>query len=111
MPTKWLAAYDDPPLAFCPTTSILRITTRGWVGAQHSKEVASMMNINHTMTAQSASFGVPAYGQTSLEASAISAFAGVQVSTCARVRHIGDMGLATTKDDFPGTSAWRPPTC
>ena len=38
------------------------------------------------------------------------ASAGVQVSTCARVRLIGDMGL-TTKGDFPGTSAWRPPTC
>ena len=37
-------------------------------------------------------------------------FAGAQVSTCARIRHIGDMGL-TTKGDFPGTSAWRPPTC
>jgi hypothetical protein len=89
----------------------LRITTRGWVGARHSKEVARMIKTNRTMTAQSPSFGMSAYGQTSLEASAISAFAGVQVSTCARVRHIGGMGLAATTDDFPGTSAWRPPTC
>jgi hypothetical protein len=75
-------------------------------------EVARMININRTMTAQSPSFGVPAYGQTSVEATAISAFAGVQVSTCARIRHIGGgMGLAATKDEFPGTSAWRPPTC
>ena len=66
---------------------------------------------NKTQTAQTPSFGMSAYGQTSLEASAISAFAGVQVWTCARVRHIGDMDLATTKGDFPGTSAWRPPTC
>ena len=70
-----------------------------------------MIKTNRTMTAQSPSFGVSAYGQTSLEATAISAFAGVQVSTCARVRHIGDMGLATVKGDFPGTTAWRPPTC
>jgi hypothetical protein len=67
-----------------------------------------MININRTMTAQSPAFGVSAYGQTSLEATAISAFVGAQVSTCARVRHIGDMGLATKG---PGTSAWRPPSC
>jgi hypothetical protein len=71
-----------------------------------------MININRTMTAQSPSFGMSAYGQTSFEAAAIAAFGGVPVSTCARVRHIGDMGLATTaKGDFPGTTAWRPPTC
>jgi hypothetical protein len=70
-----------------------------------------MSNITRTMTAQSPSFGVPAYGQTSVEASAISAFAGVQVSKCARVRHIGGMALVSTTGDFPGTSAWRPPTC
>jgi hypothetical protein len=70
-----------------------------------------MININQTMKAQSPSFGVSAYGQTSLEATAISAFAGAQVSKCARVRHIGDMGLTTTEGEFPGTSAWRPPTC
>jgi hypothetical protein len=71
-----------------------------------------MVNINRTMTAQSPSFGMSAYGQTSFEAAAIAAFGGVSVSTCARVRHIGgDMGLATAKGDFPGTSAWRPPTC
>jgi hypothetical protein len=62
------------------------------------------------MTAQTPSFGMSAYGQTSLEASAISA-AGVQVSTCARVRHIGGMGLAATTGDFPEIRAWRPPTC
>ena len=62
------------------------------------------------MTAQTPSFGMSAYGQTSLEASAISAVAGGQVSTWAQIRLMGDMGL-TTKDDFPGTNAWRPPTC
>ena len=69
-----------------------------------------MISNKSQMTAQSPSFGAPAYGQTSLEAAVISASAGVQVSTCARVRHIGDMGLATTTG-FPGTSAWRPPSC
>ena len=68
-----------------------------------------MINIL-TMTAQSPTSGMPAYGQTSVARVAISAFAGAQVSTSARVRHIGDMALAT-KGDFPGTSAWRPPTC
>jgi hypothetical protein len=68
-----------------------------------------MINIL-TMTAQSPTSGMPAYGQTSVARAAISAFAGAQVSTCARVRHIGVMGL-TTKGDFPGTIAWRPPTC
>jgi anthranilate/para-aminobenzoate synthase component II len=86
------------------------MTTRGRVGARHPKEVARMIEITRTMTAQSPSFGVSAYGQTSLEATAIAAFVGAQVSTCARVRHIGGMGLATAKD-FPGTSAWRPPSC
>jgi hypothetical protein len=67
---------------------------------------------NKTQTAQTPSFGMSAYGQTSLEARAISAVAGVEVSTCARIRHTGGvMGLATLKGDFPGTSAWRPPTC
>ncbi len=64
-----------------------------------------------TQTAQSPSFGVPAYGPTSVERVAVSAIAGVQVSTCARIRHTGDMALATAKGDFPGTHAWRPPTC
>jgi len=72
-----------------------------------------MINTNSAMTALSPSaFGVPAYGQTSVERIAVPALAGAQVSTCARVRHIGDMGLVTTaKGDFPGTSAWRPPSC
>jgi len=67
---------------------------------------------NKTQTAQTPSFGMSAYGQTSIEARAISAVAGVEVSTCARIRHTGGaMGLATLLGDFPGTSAWRPPTC
>jgi hypothetical protein len=110
MPTKSFAAYHAPPVAFCRQRNQQRITTCGKVGARHSKEVARMIKINRTITAQSPAFGVSAYGQTSLEAAAISPFGDVQVSTCARVRHIGDMGLATTTG-FPGTSAWRPPSC
>jgi hypothetical protein len=88
------------------------MTTFGKVGAQHSKEVARVNSNISQMTAQTPSFGMSAYGQTSLEASAISAVAGAQVSTCARVRHIGGgMGLAATKGDFPEIRAWRPPTC
>jgi hypothetical protein len=63
-----------------------------------------------TMTAQSPSFGASAYGLTSPERVAVSAAPGVQVWTCARVRHIGDMALAATKGFLPGTTAWRPPT-
>lgn len=67
---------------------------------------------NKTWTAQTPSIGMSAYGQTSSEVKAVSAVAGVQVSTCARIRHTGGaMGLATLEGDFPGTSAWRPPTC
>jgi hypothetical protein len=80
--------------------------------AAASKEVAHVNSIKSQTTAQTPSFGMSAYGQTSLEASAIAAVAGVQVWTCARVRHIGGgMGLATTKGDFPEIRAWRPPTC
>ena len=70
-----------------------------------------MINNIHTMTALSPAFGVSAYGHSSVvRGAAVAAVAGTQVSTCARIRRIGDMGL-TTKGDFPGTSAWRPPTC
>jgi hypothetical protein len=70
-----------------------------------------MINSIHTMTAQSPSFGVSAYGPTSVERVAMWAATGVQVSTCARIRLVGDMGLAAAKDTFPGTRAWRPPSC
>jgi len=113
MPTKSFAAYLGTPVACHSQQTGLRMTTCGKVGARHQKEVARMIEINRTMTAQStllgSASGVSAYGQTSFEAAPISAFVGAQVSKCARVRHIGDMGLATTKG--PGTSAWRPPSC
>ena len=70
-----------------------------------------MISSIHTMTAQSPSFGVSAYGLTSLERVAVSAATGVQVSTCARIRLVGGMGHDTAKDTFPGTRAWRPPSC
>ena len=70
-----------------------------------------MINNIQSMKAQSPAFGVSAYGHSSVVRGASCApVAAVQVSTCARIRLIGDMGL-TTKGDFPGTSAWRPPTC
>jgi hypothetical protein len=70
-----------------------------------------MINMTRTMTAQSPSFGVPAYGHTSVERVSDAAFAGVQVSTCVRTRLVGGMDLAAAKDTIPGTSAWRPPIC
>ena len=70
-----------------------------------------MINNTQSMKALSPAFGVSAYGHSSVVRGASCApVAAVQVSTCARIRLIGDMGL-TTKGDFPGTSAWRPPTC
>ena len=111
MPTKWFAGYVHPPVAFCERRNRQRITTPSRVGAQHSKEVARVIN-NQIQTASTPSFGASAYGQTSLEVQGVAAVHRVQVSTCARIRHIGGgMGLATVKGDFPGTSAWRPPTC
>jgi hypothetical protein len=76
-----------------------------------------MINTTRTMTAQSPAFGMPAYGHRSVEPIsvvrvAVPATAVAQVSTCARIRLEGGMGLvAGTKGDFPGTRAWRPPTC
>ena len=99
-----------PSVAFSARDSRLRITTRGWVGAQRPKEVARVISNKFQNQAQTPSFGASAYGQTSLEVPAISAVA-VQVSTCARIRHIGGGMALATKGDFPGTSAWRPPTC
>jgi hypothetical protein len=61
------------------------------------------------MTAQSPAFGMPIYGQTSVELTAVPAFAGVQVSTSAPIPLIGGTAQ-TTKGDFPETTAWRPPT-
>jgi hypothetical protein len=65
-----------------------------------------------TTTALSPAFGVSAYGHSSAVRGAAGApAADAQVSTCARIRLMGDMGLAAAKDTFPGTRAWRPPTC
>ena len=66
-------------------------------------------NIN-IRTAQSPSFGMPAYGHAVGALIAVPASAVASVSTCARVRLIGGMA-SETKVDFPGTRAWRPPGC
>ncbi|WP_151083015.1 hypothetical protein [Nocardioides cynanchi] len=66
-------------------------------------------NIN-IRTAQSPSFGMPAYGHAVGAFTAVPASAVAPVSTCARIRLIGGMALET-KGDFPGTRAWRPPGC
>jgi hypothetical protein len=69
--------------------------------------VISNINIR---TAQSPSFGMPAYGHAVGAFIAAPASAVAPVSTCARVRLIGGLALET-KGDFPGTRAWRPPGC
>jgi hypothetical protein len=69
--------------------------------------VISNINIR---TAQSPSFGMPAYGHAVGAFIAVPATAAAPVSKSARVRLIGGMALET-KGDFPGTRAWRPPGC
>ena len=66
-------------------------------------------NIN-IRTAQSPSFGMSTYGHAVGAFIAVPASAVASVSTSARFRPIGGMALAT-KDDFPGTRAWRPSGC
>ncbi len=63
-----------------------------------------------TMTAQKPSFGMPAYGATL----ATLACSGSVVTE--RVRHLGGIAtgatvVATAQGTFPGTTAWRPPSC
>jgi hypothetical protein len=72
--------------------------------------VARVISNFNTMTAQSPSFGMPAYGHAVGALIAVPATAVASVSTCARIRFIGGMDLAT-QGDFPGTRAWRPPDC
>jgi hypothetical protein len=70
------------------------------------------MSIEIQTTAQTPSFGMSAYDQASVEFGALVPVSGVQVSTCARIRHTGGvMGLGATDKAFPGTRAWRPPSC
>jgi hypothetical protein len=74
--------------------------------------VARVISTKFQKTAQTPSFGMSAYGQTSVEVRALVPAAGVQVSTCARIRHTGGvMGLGATDKAFPGIHAWRPPSC
>jgi hypothetical protein len=71
-----------------------------------------MINNIPTMKALSPAFGVSAYGHSSVVRGATCApVAGTQVSTWAQIRLVGDMGLMARTGDFPGTNAWRPPTC
>ena len=69
-----------------------------------------MISTINIQTAQSPSFGMPAYGHAVGAFLAVPASAAAPVSTCARVRLIGGMA-GETKGDFPGTRAWRPPGC
>jgi hypothetical protein len=74
--------------------------------------VARVISNKLQKTAQTPSFGMSTYARTSFEFRALVPAAGVQVSTSARIRHIGGaMGLVAVKGDFPGTNAWRPPSC
>jgi hypothetical protein len=72
--------------------------------------VARVINNINIRTAQSPSFGMPAYGHAVGAFIAVPATAVASVSTCARIRLVGGMALET-KGDFPGIRAWRPPGC
>jgi predicted lipase len=72
--------------------------------------VARVISNINIRTAQSPSFGMPAYGHAVGAFTAVPASAVASVSTSARVSLIGGMALAT-KGDFPGIRAWRPPGC
>ncbi len=63
------------------------------------------MNTMH-MTETNPSFGMPAYGR------AFGAVVGADVclATTAVVLGIGTSAMGRIKGDFPGTSAWRPPS-
>ena len=69
-----------------------------------------MINTIKNRTAQSPSFGMPAYGHAVGALIAVPASAVAPMSTCARIRLVGGTALEM-KGDFPGTRAWRPPGC
>ncbi len=69
-----------------------------------------MKKLTNTMTALKPSFGMPAYGA----AFATPACSGPVVTE--RVRPLGGIAadatvVATAQGSFPGTTAWRPPSC
>jgi hypothetical protein len=53
------------------------------------------------------SFGMPAYGRAF--STVAGAVACAQTTTVVLGAHVSGMGRI--KGDFPGTSAWRPPSC
>jgi hypothetical protein len=69
--------------------------------------VATVISKNLTMTEHiPSSIGMPAYGR------ALGAAAGVDVCTQTATVVLGARvsGMGRVKGDFPGTSAWRPPS-
>ena len=69
-----------------------------------------MNKLTNTMTAIKPSFGMPVYGATL----ATSACSGSVITE--RVRQLGGIAtdatvVATAQGAFPGTTAWRPPSC
>jgi hypothetical protein len=80
---------------------------------EKQKEVDRMNSIKITMTAQTPScFGMPIYGSASgISRGTTARWAGVApVATDVRDRHVTG-GQSLAMGTFPGTSAWRPPTC
>ena len=65
-----------------------------------------MNTMRIAMTETIPSFGMPAYGR------ALGAVVGADVclGTTAVVLGAGSSAMARIKGDFPGTSAWRPPS-
>ena len=90
-----------------PDERTLRTQTLTRSAPEALKEVAQMINI-HIATTDSipSSFGMPVYGR------ALGASVGVDVcpQTTAVVLAARTSGMGRIKGDFPGTSAWRPPS-
>jgi len=86
----------------------MRTVTLTTSAPEAPKEVARVISNKIPMTEMiPSSFGMPAYGRAFSTASGAGACA--QTTTVVLGAHVSGMGRI--KGDFPGTSAWRPPSC
>lgn len=84
----------------------MRIQTLTRSAPEALKEVARMNSIHIAKTDHVASrFGMPVYGRTLGAVTGAACGSATTVVLAARVS-----GMGRIKGDFPGTSAWRPPS-
>jgi hypothetical protein len=88
----------------------LRTVTLTTSAPEAAKEVARVIT-NKIQTAEliPSSFGMSSYGRAFGTAAGVLACA--QTTTVVLGAHASVMGMGRIKGDFPGTSAWRPPSC